>query len=74
MAQVWPEVGSRMMQRAVIVHSLGDTQEAFFDGWQDVQDGVYRYAVSQGPEGVVVRLVLREYLACEVGWNEMAVQ
>ncbi len=44
---VWPEAGSRMMQRALIVHGPGGAQEVYFDGWQDVQDGVYRYAVAQ---------------------------
>ena len=66
----WPEMGSRMMQRAVIVHSLGDSQEVYSDSWQDVQDDVCRYAVTQGPSGILVRMVLREYLACEVGWDE----
>ena len=70
----WPEVGSRMMQRAFIVHRLGDSQEVYFDSWQDVQDGVYRYTVTQGPEGILVRMVLREYLACEVGWDGAGVQ
>ena len=65
----WPEVGSRMMQRAFIVHRPADSQEVYFDSWQDVQDGVYRYAVAQGQEGILVRMVLREYLACEVGWE-----
>ena len=59
-----------MMQRAVIFHSLGDSQEVYSDSWQDVQDGVYRYAVAQVPEGILVRMVLHEYLACEVGWDE----
>ena len=65
----WPEVGSRMMRKAFIIHSPGDAQEAYFDGWQDVQGSVYRYAVTQGPSGILVRMVLREYLACEVGWG-----
>ena len=70
----WPEVGSRMMQRAFIIHRPGDAQEVYFDSWQVVQDGVYRYAVTQGSGGILVRMVLREYLACEVGWNGAGVQ
>ena len=66
----WPEVGSRMMQRALIVHSLGDSQEAYFDSWQDVQEDVYRYAVAQVSDGILVRIVLREYLAAEVLWGD----
>ena len=67
---VWPEVGSRMMQRAVIVHSLGNSQEVYSDSWQDVQDDVYRYAVAQASGVILVRMVLREYLAAEVLWGE----
>ena len=70
----WPEVGSRMMQRAFIIHRPGDSQEVYLDSWQDVQDGVYRYAVSQEPEQTLVRIVLREYLVCEVGWDGAGVQ
>ena len=65
----WPEVGSRIMQRALVVHSLGDSQEVYFDSWQDVQDDVYRYAVAQVSDGLLVRMVLREYLAAEVLWD-----
>ena len=65
----WPEVGSRMMQRAFIVHHMEDSQEIYFDCWQDVQDGVYRYAVSQVSDRILVRMVLREYLAAEILWD-----
>lgn len=57
----WPEVGSRMMSRLVSGADLDD-------GWVVVQDGVYRYAVLQ--EGtLLVRSVIRNYLATEVAWN-----
>ena len=58
------------MQRAVIFHSLGDSQEVYSDSWQDVQDDVYRYAVAQASGGVLVRMVLHEYLAAEVLWDD----
>ena len=58
----WPEVGSRMMQRLAGVDPL-------VDGWVEVQEGVYRYAVVQGPDGLLVRTVIREYLATEVHWS-----
>ena len=70
----WPEVGSRMMQRAFIVHRPGDSQEVYFDSWQDVQDSVYRYAVAQESDGILVRMVLREYLAAEVLWDEARIE
>jgi hypothetical protein len=37
------------------------------DGWVIVQEGVYRYAVRQGG-GIIVRIVLREYLGAEILW------
>ena len=40
------------------------------DGWVEVQEGVYRYAVAQGPDGLLVRTVIREYLATEVYWGD----
>ena len=59
----WPEVGSRLMQRLV----SGDIQSG---GWIEVQPKVYRYAVSQEFGGVLVKLILREYLAAEIFWND----
>ena len=60
---LWPEVGSRLMQRM----AFGDLQPG---GWIEVQPHVYRYAVFQSPGEVLVRLILREYLAAEVLWEE----
>lgn len=57
-----PEVGSRMLTRAMTGQDLSD-------GWVVVQDGIYRYGVAQ--HGVMlVRSVLFEYLATEVYWTE----
>lgn len=57
----WPEVGTRMMTRMA---SGADLDE----GWVIVQDDVYRYAVLQ--EGtLLVRSVIRNYLATEVFWD-----
>jgi len=61
MGTLWPEVGSRMMTRLVAGHDLQD-------GWVVVQDGIYRYAVTNG--GRVVRSVVFEYLATEVIWED----
>ena len=57
----WPELGSRLMLR------LLETGECGEGGWIEVQDSVYRYAVDELPK---VRIVLREYLAAEVAWDE----
>ena len=66
-SMLWPEVGSRMMQRTAI----GDLKPG---GWVEVQPGTYRYAVHQLPELVLVRMMLREYLAAEVSWDETHIQ
>jgi hypothetical protein len=58
---IWPEVGSRMLTRAV-------TGQDLCDGWVTPQDGVYRYAVI--PDGrLMVRTVIHDYLATEVLWD-----
>ena len=57
----WPEVGSRLMLRLLETGEVGE------GGWIEVQSGVYRYAVDEIPR---VRMVLREYLAAEVLWDE----
>lgn len=58
---LWPEVGSRMFQRV----TTGQDMEGH---WVVVQDGVYRYALSQCG-GTVVKAVIHEYLAAEVCWE-----
>ena len=50
MGPAWPEVGSRMLTRMITGQDLSD-------GWVIVQDGIYRYAVSQ-QNGIVVKSVL----------------
>jgi hypothetical protein len=60
---VWPEIGSRAMQRLLVA----DSQTQDFP-WLDVQAGRYRYfVVTEGT--VLVRIVVSEYLACEVLWE-----
>lgn len=56
----WPEVGSRSMQRLV-------TGLDMHGGWVVVQPAVYRYRVEHD-DGLVVKAILREYLATEVRW------
>ena len=57
----WPEIGSRAFQRALVVGKDGFLD----DGWQSIQLGRYRYLVYE----YGVRMVLSEYLACEVAWD-----
>jgi len=58
-AAIWPEVGSRAMQR------LAEEGSA---GWVVVQPGRYRFLAQTGGP-VLVRMVLSEYLAAEVTWD-----
>ena len=55
----WPEVGSRAMVR--LVESTPGYE------WVAVQPGQYRYLACASP--VTVRIVIGEYLACEVVWD-----
>ena len=60
----WPEFGTRAFYRASGV--CPDRFEKRND-WVVVQPGRYRYAVAE-TDGTRVRMVLSEYLACEVVW------
>ena len=55
---VWPEVGSRAMQRM----AAGEY------GWLEVQPGRYRFLATVCGSARI-RMVLSEYLACEVLWD-----
>ena len=57
----WPEIGSRAFIRAC-------KQFTGADHWQFVQPGRYQYLVTQA-DGLIVRILLSEYLACEVRWE-----
>lgn len=60
----WPEVGSRTMQRMAVAFAAPGISP-----WVEVQAGRYRYlAVAVG--AVLIRMVISEYLACEVIWSQ----
>lgn len=60
--RVGPEVGSRALYRLVEMNNSFGTWP-----WVVVQDGVYRYHASQD-KGNIIRIVIQEYLACQVSW------
>ncbi len=62
---LWPEIGSRAFLRA-----SGESPDRLplSGDWIVVQPDRYRYAVAE-TGGVIVRMVLSEYLACEVAWD-----
>lgn len=61
---IWPEVGSRAMQRILVTGISGMIE----DEWLYVQAGRYRYQVSWVGQAKV-KIVIRGYLACEVTWE-----
>lgn len=63
---LFPEVGSRAMQRMFLVQ--GPNYWSVAQDWIEVQENRYRYLVLPGGR-VIVRMVLSEYLACEVVWG-----
>jgi len=63
---VWPEVGSRALQRLLIYGSRGASE-----GWVCVQRDRYRY-MAVGAGDVMIRGVISEYLGFEVIWRTFA--
>ena len=61
-ADVWPEVGSRAMV------ALAEDGRVATSRWIEVQRRRYRYLAAVTQSGVHVRMVLRDYLACEIAW------
>ncbi len=59
---LWPEVGSRAMIRLV------EGQDIDVNGWITVQSERYRYQATV-TNGICIKMVLSEYLACEVSWG-----
>lgn len=60
----WPEIGSRAFIRAVMAAENSDVT----DSWVVVQVNRYRYIALQDG-GVLVRIVISEYLACDIYWE-----
>ncbi|MBL1141439.1 MAG: hypothetical protein HND53_05335 [Proteobacteria bacterium] len=74
--QLIGEIGSRNMQRMFATEILlqsdsGDQkrQQLLVNDWIEVQEGYYRYLAISDVGGIVIRIVIFEYLACEVGWK-----
>ncbi|WP_321389255.1 hypothetical protein [Emcibacter sp.] len=74
--QMLSEIGSRNIQRMQVIEILLQsedgkkvTQGLVLNDWIDVQDGYYRFLAIDDIGGVVVRMVISEYFACEVLWK-----
>ena len=73
---LWPEVGSRAMQRLLErfspwdADSIAGTELALQGMWVEVQPETYRYSCVTEPDRRIVRMVLYEYLVAEVVWAD----
>ncbi|ERL51945.1 hypothetical protein [Halomonas huangheensis] len=61
-AEVWPEIGSRAMQRMLTGQDMDPT------GWIVVQPNMYRYAAS-AVGYIEVRIIINEYVGCVAQWE-----
>jgi hypothetical protein len=69
------EIGSRGSQRAMVtminLESLNGEQKALgliINDWIDVQEDRYRYLAIDDENEITIKIIVREYLACEVTW------
>jgi len=74
-ARMLGEVGSRGLQRSLLTQiSLESPNgeksmlDLLINDWVDVQNGCYRYLAIDDGEGIRIKIVIGEYLACEVTW------
>lgn len=74
--QIFGEVGSRNLQRMVVTQFMIESATGeprgtgmLVNDWVDVQNGRYRYLAIDDVGGLVIRIVVSEYLACEVAWK-----
>lgn len=74
--QLFGELGSRGSQRMMAAQMMLQSEsgklervEMIFNDWIEVQPDSYRYMAIDDLGGIVVRIVLSEFLACEVAWR-----
>lgn len=73
---IFGEVGTRASQRLMIVEAKlldaetkeESVQRLVMQDWVDVQEGRYRYFALDDSGGVVVMIVIAEFLACKATW------
>lgn len=65
---LFPEIGTRALWRGIKAWPDHVTAAR---NWIVVQRGRYRYAVTPCGSGLLVRILLSDYCACSVYWNEL---
>jgi hypothetical protein len=70
------EVGSRGLQRLLVTQFVlqsangeESTLNLLINDWADVQDGRYRYLAIDDSGEIRIKIVIAEYLACEITWT-----
>ena len=61
--EIAPEVGSRAMQNAHFVNGMA------ISNWTTIQDGIYEFTVIMNLADLKVKILIWNYLACEITWN-----
>lgn len=69
------EIGSRGSQRTMVAQMTLEAASGerlswalAFNDWIDVQEGRYRYLAINDPDEIRIKMIIGEYLACEVTW------
>ena len=72
---LWGEVGSRGMQRMLVTQVKLQSQaeqistlDLIVNDWVDVQNGRYRYQAIHGDDEIKIKIIIAEFLACEITW------
>lgn len=78
--QMFGEIGSRGLQRlqvleASLTSASGEVSQSviLLNDWVDVQKGYYRYLAIDDIGGIVIRIIVADYFACEVAWSDSPV-
>ena len=66
-SEIWEEIGTRMFMRQC--YSFDSSQSDMSRSWVIVQNDVYRFLAKDNGDGLLVRSVIKEYLATEVYWS-----
>jgi hypothetical protein len=76
-AKIFGEVGSRGLQRLLVTQvrlepidgGESKTSNLLFIDWVNVQEDRYRYLAIDDEDGITIKIIIAEYLACEVRWT-----
>lgn len=73
--EMFGEIGSRQTQRLLVTQLTlrspsGELSSVglIVNDWVDVQEGRYRYLAIHERDEITIKIILREYLACEISW------